>query len=120
MSLVHDVTDRVQAQEVVRDSEERLRTIVENAWDGISIFDEDFRVQFESPSIARITDIPRRNGREAGRRRSTSTRTICPHCEHTGVPQEPARRSGPGLQDPVQAQGWLLAMDRGHRTEPPP
>jgi len=55
MSLIHDVTDRVRAEENRKEREERLRTIVENAWDGISIFDEDFRVQFESPSIARMT-----------------------------------------------------------------
>ncbi|MDM8001058.1 MAG: PAS domain S-box protein [Dehalococcoidia bacterium] len=55
MSLIHDVTDRVRAQEAMKQSEERLRAIVENAWDGVIIFDEEYNVLFESPSIFRLT-----------------------------------------------------------------
>ena len=55
MSLISDVTDRVLAEQALKHEEERLRAIMENAWDGVAIFDRDFRVIFESPSLARMT-----------------------------------------------------------------
>ena len=55
MSLIHDVTDRVLAEEERKEKEERLRAIVENAWDGVIIFDENYVVLFESPSLSRMT-----------------------------------------------------------------
>jgi len=50
-----DITDRLRAEEVLRESEERLRAIVENAWDGVFILDENYHVLFYSPSLAKIT-----------------------------------------------------------------
>ncbi len=55
MSLISDVTDRILAEQSLRHEEERLRAIMENAWDGVAIFDQDFRVMFESPSLAKMT-----------------------------------------------------------------
>ncbi len=55
MSLISDVTDRVLAEQSLKQEGERLRAIMENAWDGVAIFDEDYRVIFESPSLARMT-----------------------------------------------------------------
>ena len=50
-----DITDRVRLEEERREREERFRTIIENAWDGITILDENYNVIFESPSLARIS-----------------------------------------------------------------
>jgi PAS domain S-box-containing protein/putative nucleotidyltransferase with HDIG domain len=55
MSLIHDITDRVWAEEDRKEKEERLRAIMENAWDGVAIFDETFHIKFESPSLRRMT-----------------------------------------------------------------
>lgn len=55
MSLISDVTERVLAEQSLKHEEERLRAIMENAWDGVAIFDQNFRVMFESPSLARMT-----------------------------------------------------------------
>jgi PAS domain S-box-containing protein/putative nucleotidyltransferase with HDIG domain len=55
MSLVHDITDRMRADEERKEREERLRAVIENAWDGITILDEDYNAIFESPSLARIS-----------------------------------------------------------------
>jgi len=55
MSLVTDITDRVRLEEERREKEERFRSIIDNAWDGITILDENYSVIFESPSLARIS-----------------------------------------------------------------
>ncbi len=55
MSMISDVTDRILAEQSLKHEEERLRAIMENAWDGVAIFDQDFKVIFESPSLARMT-----------------------------------------------------------------
>jgi PAS domain S-box-containing protein/putative nucleotidyltransferase with HDIG domain len=55
MSLAHDITDRMRADEERKEREERFRSIIDNAWDGITILDENYSVIFESPSLARIS-----------------------------------------------------------------
>ncbi len=54
IGMVHDMTDKVLAEKDRRESEERLRTIIENAWEGIVILDEDYSLSFESASLSRI------------------------------------------------------------------
>jgi len=49
-----DVTDRRQAQEALRESEERFRALIENASDGIQILNGDGTFRYESPSMQRI------------------------------------------------------------------
>ncbi len=51
MSLVHDITDRVRLEEERKEREERFRAIIENAWDAITILDENFNIIYESPSV---------------------------------------------------------------------
>jgi PAS domain S-box-containing protein len=53
-----DVTERVKADQALRDSEERFRTIIENAQDAITVIDGDFHITYESPSLARVTGYP--------------------------------------------------------------
>jgi PAS domain S-box-containing protein len=45
-----DVTDRVRADEAVRESEERYRTVVENSLDMITLFETNGTVVYASPS----------------------------------------------------------------------
>lgn len=51
---LEDVTDRRRAEEALRASEERFRSLVQNASDLISILDDDGVVRYESPSHQRV------------------------------------------------------------------
>jgi diguanylate cyclase (GGDEF)-like protein/PAS domain S-box-containing protein len=51
---LEDVTDRRRAEEALRASEERFRSLVQNASDLISILDDDGIVRYESPSHQRV------------------------------------------------------------------
>lgn len=53
-SIIHDVTERVRAEETLRQSEEYFRTVIENASDIISIVEPGGRIVYNSPSIYRI------------------------------------------------------------------
>ena len=50
----HDITDRIEAQQKLRDSEERFRSLIENASDAISIIGRDGIVVYDSPSVERV------------------------------------------------------------------
>ncbi len=51
--VLNDVTERYEAEEARRASEERLRLVVENASDVICLLDADLRIQHISPSVKR-------------------------------------------------------------------
>ncbi|MBN2098894.1 MAG: PAS domain S-box protein, partial [Dehalococcoidia bacterium] len=55
MAMLSDITERVIAEQALRDSEERFRTIIENAQDAVTIVDENFNVMYESPSLGATT-----------------------------------------------------------------
>ena len=121
MSLVHDITDRVRADEERREREERFRSIIENAWDGITILDENYNVIFESPSLARISGYTPEEwmGRPVGQM-AIHPDDLVRGWQPDGDSQEPTGFSDPGCHGPVPAQGWFLALDRGHRPQPSP
>jgi len=50
----HDITERWQAEQAVRQSEERFRSLVQNASDLITVIDTDTTVIYQSPSIRRM------------------------------------------------------------------
>jgi diguanylate cyclase (GGDEF)-like protein/PAS domain S-box-containing protein len=54
---LEDVTDRRRAEEALRSSEERFRSLVQNASDLISILDAEGIVRYESPSHQRVLGL---------------------------------------------------------------
>ena len=52
---LHDVTERKNAEEALRASEERFRTLIEKATDAIAILDGNGKLLYESRSMERIT-----------------------------------------------------------------
>jgi PAS domain S-box-containing protein len=57
-AVVRDVTEREEAFEAVRRSEEQFRSIIENAADIIAIVELDGRIRYESPSVERVLGYP--------------------------------------------------------------
>jgi PAS domain S-box-containing protein len=53
--VINDITDRKQAEEALKKSEEKYRLIAENMSDVISLLDMDLRFTYVSPSIARLS-----------------------------------------------------------------
>jgi len=53
-SIIHDITDRRRAQEALKESEERFRTLVQNSSDVIVIIDEKGLFAYESSSVQRV------------------------------------------------------------------
>lgn len=63
-SIVHDITERKQIEEKLKESEARFRMIFENVFDGISIFEEN-----EDPLKRRLVDCNEQYAIMAGRSR---------------------------------------------------
>ncbi len=54
MSIARDITDRKQAEEVVRLAEQRSRALIENAPDGVVLIGMDGRFKYASPAVKKI------------------------------------------------------------------
>jgi len=53
--LANNVTKRLKAEKEIKANEKRLRAIIENSNDGISLLDENFKVKFRSDATTKIT-----------------------------------------------------------------
>ena len=58
LAVVVDTSARRLAEERLRASEERFRTMVESSCEGVCAFDVDGRVAFVNPSLAEMLDSP--------------------------------------------------------------
>lgn len=54
ISVQRDITERKEAEEALRRSEERFRSLIENALDIITIIDADGTISYESPSVEKV------------------------------------------------------------------
>ena len=54
VGTVHDVTERRRTEEVLRQSEERFRAMIQNASDIVTILEADGTIRYESPAIERV------------------------------------------------------------------
>jgi PAS domain S-box-containing protein len=52
--ILRDITERYEAQEALRQSEEKFRALIENALDVITVVEADGRILYESPSVEHI------------------------------------------------------------------
>jgi diguanylate cyclase (GGDEF)-like protein/PAS domain S-box-containing protein len=50
----HDISERVLAEDALRQSEERFRSLVQNASDLITVIDADTTIRYQSPSIEHV------------------------------------------------------------------
>jgi len=56
--IIIDITDRRKAEQRIRDSEEKYRTVVETAEEGIWIIDKDYRTAFTNRKMEEILGYP--------------------------------------------------------------
>jgi diguanylate cyclase (GGDEF)-like protein/PAS domain S-box-containing protein len=65
--LATDVTERKLADEIIKKSERRFRSLIENSTDGLTLLDRSGAIIYEGPSVFRLTgyEVGERAGRSA-------------------------------------------------------
>ncbi len=59
IAVARDISDRVEAEKALRQSEEHFRRLIENASDLISILDHEGVIRYESPAVTRMLGYAR-------------------------------------------------------------
>ncbi|MCB1219876.1 MAG: PAS domain S-box protein [Planctomycetales bacterium] len=59
LALVRDVTEQMRTEEVLRESEEKYRTLVNDISEGIFVVDGENRFRFANPALERIMGVER-------------------------------------------------------------
>lgn len=67
IGMNNDITEAIQYEEKIKQSEEKLRALIENISDGIVLIDENFNVIYQSPAVERIVGytLKDRGGKKA-------------------------------------------------------
>jgi PAS domain S-box-containing protein len=55
LAIIRDVTERKEADEAIKESEERFRSLVQNTSDTITILEADGTIRYVSPAVERMT-----------------------------------------------------------------
>jgi PAS domain S-box-containing protein len=55
LAIIRDVTERKEADEAIKESEERFRSLVQNTSDTITILEGDGTIRYVSPAVERMT-----------------------------------------------------------------
>lgn len=67
IGMNNDITKAIQYEEKIKQSEEKLRALIENISDGIVLIDENFNLIYQSPAVERIVGytLKDREGKKA-------------------------------------------------------
>ena len=55
LAIIRDVTERKEVEQVIKESEERFRSLVQNTSDVITLLDADGTIRYVSPAVERVT-----------------------------------------------------------------